>query len=330
MRIDHRYLRQATLAIALTFQLSVCAGDAPSDSFLTPWVGANADWDAPLMGGRILMDGAVVWQGKGEKINDYLSDLGAFTAWDLQPGLAASAPAQTGFVTFGTLAGPHRMSVLVIDLIPADGADHQFEVHLPASPGLKVANRLVRDYSAATFKQLQREAPDYLDWRYKYLQWYEQSGENFCADLLLHHAQAEAPGWLMLRVVHPVTPWDDYARPATWEAATDDSGGTLILPTHGEALRLTVLFVGDNTRTQDKPRLHTAWRQENAYVVSSEDRLRLADSLTELQVNGTTFLNFRRLPGGRTVFQVLAAMGDFAVGWDDDKDELDGLLDDLE
>jgi hypothetical protein len=308
------------LALLLCFGVPVrAAGGDGKGQLVSPWLGPEATWDRPVLGGSISVDGREVYAGGGVKIGTYRGAAGRFTAWNLEDEFTGGSAVKSAFVTQGVMSEPRPWGLLMVDLVPVDGKEREFRVRLPLSPQVKKADHLVKDYRPSRAKGPMGHHAQ-LSY-YKYYKWYDRerfSGiPNFAADTVLVHPRGESNECLMTRIVEPVN--GPVFPAACRQSGSGKGAGTeLVFSGKGKVFHLKVLILNGVYSDTEKPRWFSAWEES-------------APSERMLRVQHTGLVYFRSLETGRTVARYLAGSTgtEFMIGWADTlDDQLDSLLDD--
>jgi hypothetical protein len=286
-------------------------GEKRVREFLEPWLGKAAQWNKALLGGRILMDGATVYEGDGKLVGAYESKDGAFASWYAVPEAGAAPALKTVFAISGVANRPRPMAVLVLDAYPSDGKDHTFEIQLPMAPGLE----LVRTLSCYLSPQMlaamtgNASAGNKFQMRnFRYLQVYPRGSPNLCADTVLRPGAKDAPGWFISRVIEP---WAGPIFPAAYRApqSPGQDAASLALSWRGAALHLKLLFFLEKAAADQEPLVFTVPLTKK-----------------ELQMTSDWYLKFQELSYGRTVFTLSSPECTMAVGTEDDKSVEDDMV----
>jgi hypothetical protein len=275
---------------------------------LGSWLGQAAKWEEPLLGGKLLIDGKSVYKGGGKLIGAYENETGAFATWDVASSLGDSSSARTAYITFGTTVGPVPLAMLLLDLVPKDGKEHTYELHLPMAGRLKVVRSLAADISLRAIEAARRDsnAENKLQMRnFEYFKRYPRGQANYCADTVLRSAGKDASGWLTSRVIEP---WGGPIFPGAYQKAGEASG-SLVVSGHGKELHLKLLLFVNNSQPAEEPHIFTVW--------SGKDELRLGSD---------GYLKFQRLAYGRTVFTLSGPEFSLAISADRGKKLEDDLL----
>ena len=278
---------------------------------LEPWFGKSAKWGQALLGGKVLMDGAAVYEGGGKLIGTYESEVGTFASWYASPEAGGASAVKSVFATCGIARQPRTMAVLTLDVIPRDAEEHTFEVRLPMAPGLECVRRVACNLSPARLKSLEGNAHGanklYMH-HFKYFEVYPRGQANYCADTVLRPAAKNAAGWLVSRVIEPrrgpVFP-AEYRAPQT--PGKEDA--SLALSGQSKAFRLKLLLFPEKAPADQEPQVFT---------------VPIADN--ELQLASTWYLKFRLENYGRTVFTLTSPERTLAVGTDDHKTVEDEMM----
>jgi len=299
------------LARLLDREVSRKNGVQRTRRLLGPWLGAAAKWSEALLGGKLLIDDAIAYEGGGKLIGAYESEIGAFASWYAKPELGAAATVKHVFATCGLADQPRPVAILTLDVFPEDGKEHTFEVRLPLSPELEFVRRLACDISPRVLASLtgNSNAANKFNMRnFRYLELYPRGNPNYCADTVLRPAAKDAPGWLISRVIEPrkgpVIP-AEYRKPE----APAKGAATLVLSGQGKVFRLKLLLLVVDAPADQEPRVYTVLNSPN-----------------ELQLSGDWYLRSRRLIYGRTVFSLTNPEHTLAVGTQDDKTVEDEML----
>ncbi|MDP6355408.1 MAG: hypothetical protein QF473_09925 [Planctomycetota bacterium] len=262
-------------------------GPQRARKLLGPWMGRSAKWEAPLFGGRLLIDGKKAYDGGGKLIGAYENEVGALAAWDVTSALGTSLHAGAAFITSGTMDKPRPLAIVLFDLAPRDGKEHTYELHLPMAGGLKVVRRLAANISQKTLEATRgnsNAANKLFMSNYNYFQSYPRGRANYCADSVLRPAGKDRPGWLISRVIEP---WGGPIFPAAYQRSerTGEGAGTLVVSGRGRELHLKLfLFVAD-TPANAEPHIFSVWAGKN-----------------ELRLGSDVYVKFQKLAYGRTVF----------------------------
>jgi len=199
------------------------------------------------------------------------------------------------------------MAVVLVDVIPQDGAEHDYELHLPMTNSLELVRSLAADISLKTLAGLKGNpnAANKLQMRhFKYFEHYPRDRANACADTVLRPAAPGAAGWLVARMLESP---NGAASPGVYRVSQNagKTASSLVLSGRGRDLQLKVLLFADRTPADAEPRIFTVWTRPN-----------------ELQIGASGYLTFGRLPYGRTVLKAWGAGHKISVGFDPDN-ELD-------
>lgn len=282
-------------------------GAARARKLLEPWLARSTNWDDPLLGGKLLIDGKNVYQGGGKLIGAYENKSGALATWEVAGNLGQPSPARSAFVTFGAAAEPRPLALLMLDLTPEDGKEHTYELHLPMAGRLAAVRSLTADVSlkALAAARGNANAANKLNMRnYKYFQVYPRGRANYCADTVLRPAAKNAPGWLIARIIEPRS---GPVFPAAYRAKAGETAGSLVVSGRGKELRLKLFLFVDPAPATEEPLIYTAWTGQ-----------------TELRLGTNSFLELRRVAYGRTVFTLSGPAFKIAVS-----DEGQAMEDDM-
>ena len=288
-------------------------GPTRARKLLGAWLGQGAKWEDALFGGRLLVDGKPAFHGGGKLIGAYENESGAFAAWDASAALAASPAVKTAFITSGTMAQPRPLAIVLFDLVPKDGEEHTYELHLPMASSLEAVRTLKCNLSQQALEAASRDANvgnKIMMRNFRYFECYPRGRANFCADTILRPATEGAPGWLTARMIEP---WDGPIFPAAYQKpeGAGNTSHTLVVSGKGKELRLKLLLFVDDAPADNEPRIFTVWTAKN-----------------ELRFGSDGYLRFRRLPEGRTTFTFSGPEFGLVVGANDDKtteDEMQNL-----